>query len=98
MCHCIIPNVNFFAGIYVIIDRGISAPGYGRKVLYGLNAIEKRFLFQLMSTVQLPGVKGYDTQMVMHTGTCTSDVSLSTLVYLPVFNFFDQSIHVCVPQ
>ena len=30
-----------------------------------------------MSTVQLPGEKDYDTQMFMHTGTCTSDVSLA---------------------
>ena len=37
----------------VVIDRGISAPGHNRYVVYGLNTIEKRFLFQLMSTVQL---------------------------------------------
>ena len=30
-----------------------------------------------MSTVQLPVAKGYDTQMLMHTGTRTSDVSLA---------------------
>ena len=31
-----------------------------------------------MSTVQLPGEKGYDTQMVMHTETRTDDVSLAS--------------------
>ena len=28
--------------------------------------------------MQLPGKKVYDTQMFMHTGTCTSDVSLAS--------------------
>ena len=61
----------------VIIDRGISEPGHSREVLYSLNAIDKRFILQLMPNVQLPGAKSYDTQMVMHTVTCTSDVSLA---------------------
>ena len=62
----------------VIIDCGISALGHDREVVYGLSAIEKQFLFQLMSTVQLPGAKGYDTKMVMHTGTRTPNVSLAS--------------------
>ena len=45
----------------VIIYRGISAPGYVREVVDGVNAIYKSFIFQLMSTVQLEGTKGYDT-------------------------------------
>ena len=49
----------------VIIDRGISSPIHGREVLDGLNAIEKGFPLQLVSRVQLPGAKGYDTQMLM---------------------------------
>ena len=63
---------------YVIIDRGIIEPGHGREVVYGLNYIDKRFLLQLISIVQLPGPKSYDTQMVMHTGTRTYDVSLAS--------------------
>ena len=39
----------------VIIDYGISAPGHGREVIYGLNDIDKRYIYQLMSNVQLPG-------------------------------------------
>ena len=39
----------------LIIDRDISATIYVREVLYVLNAIAKRFLFQLMATVKLPG-------------------------------------------
>ena len=42
---------------YVIIGSGISAPLHGIKVVYGLNTIEKSFLFQLMPTMQLPGEK-----------------------------------------
>ena len=39
----------------VIIDRGISAPGHGKEVVDGLNAIGKRYTYQLMSNVQLTG-------------------------------------------
>ena len=63
---------------YIIIDHGISAPGHGREVVYGLNITKKRFLFPFIPTVQLTGAKGYATQIVIHTGTCTSDVSLSS--------------------
>ena len=47
------------------------------EVIDSLNAIGKSFIFQLMPIVQLTGAKGYDTHMVMHTGTCASDVSLA---------------------
>ena len=63
---------------YVIIGCDISATGHGREVVDGINFIEKRFLFKLISTVQIPGEKGYDTKMVIHTGIRTSDVSLSS--------------------
>ena len=62
---------------YVIINRGIISPVHDREVVYFLNAIEKSFIFQLMLTVKMTGAKVYDTQMVMHTGTCTSDLSFS---------------------
>ena len=62
---------------YGIIERGIIASVHGREVVDGLNTLDKRFIFQLMSTVQLPGEKRYYTQMVMHTGTHTYDVSLA---------------------
>ena len=55
----------------VIIYRGISAPGYGREVGDGINDIDKRFILQPISTVQLPGEKGYDTQVVnAHKNPC----------------------------
>ena len=61
----------------VIIDHGISATGFVREVLDRLNTIDKRFILQLISTVQILGEKGYDTQIVIHTVNCTSDVSLA---------------------
>ena len=61
---------------YVIIDRGLSASVNCREVVNGLNSIDKQFFFQLVSTVQLPVAKKYDTHMVMNTGTCASDTSL----------------------
>ena len=62
---------------YVIIERGIIATGHGREVLYSLNATGKRFILKLTLTMKLPGEKGYETQMVIHTGIRTSDVSLA---------------------
>ena len=29
----------------IIIDRGISAPGYGKEVVDGLNSIDKRYIY-----------------------------------------------------
>ena len=62
----------------VIIDHGISEPGHVIEELDGLKTIKKRFFFQLISTVKLLGEKMYATHMVMHTGTCTYDVSLAS--------------------
>ena len=69
-------------GFSIIIGRGISATRHDREVVYGINATKKQF--QLISTVQLPGAKGYDTQMVIHAGTRTSDVSLAREFKIPV--------------
>ena len=32
-----------------IIDRGISAPGHGKEVVDGLNAVYKRYIYQFIS-------------------------------------------------
>ena len=61
---------------YIIIDQGISAPGHGKEVVDGLNAVDKRYIYQLMSTVQLPGSNIFDSQKQMHTGNQKYDVSL----------------------
>ena len=41
----------------IIFDWGISAPGHGQQVVDGINVIYKRYMYQLISTVQLPGQK-----------------------------------------
>ena len=38
----------------IIFDQGISAHGHGKELVDGLNAINKRYMYQLMSNVQLP--------------------------------------------
>ena len=53
----------------ITIDRGISAPGHGKEVVDGLNAVDKLYTYQLMSTVQLPGSNIFDPQMQIHNGT-----------------------------
>ena len=60
----------------IIIDLGISASGNGKEVIYGLNDVDKRYIYQLISTVQLPGSKIFDSQMQMHTSDQQYDVIL----------------------
>ena len=38
----------------IIIDQFISAPGHGKEVVDGLNSVDKSYIYQLMSKVQLP--------------------------------------------
>ena len=45
----------------VITDQGISAPGHGTEVVYSLNSIAKRYIYKIMSNVQLPGSKTFDS-------------------------------------
>ena len=47
----------------IIIDRYISAPGHGKEVVDGLNSVDKRCIYQLMSNVQLPGSAIFDSQI-----------------------------------
>ena len=61
----------------IIIYCGKSAPGHGKEVVDGLNAVDKRYIYQLMSKVQLPGSVRFGSQIKMHTGTENKDVSLA---------------------
>ena len=53
----------------IIIDRFISAPGHDTEVAGGLNAVDKCYIYQMMSKVQLPRSVRFDSQIKMHTGT-----------------------------
>ena len=61
----------------ILIDRGISAPGHGKEVVDGINAIYKRYIYQLMSNVQLPGSKTFDSQILINYCTPKNDVSMA---------------------
>ena len=50
----------------IITDRGISEPGNGEYAVYGINAIDKRYVYQLRSNVQLPVSITFDSQILMH--------------------------------
>ena len=60
----------------VIIYWGISAPGNRKEVVDGRNSFDKRYIYQCMSNVQLPGSNKFDSQMQMHTSNQTDYVSL----------------------
>ena len=62
---------------YVIIDRDISAPGSCKEVVDVINAVDKRYIYQLISNVQLPGSVRFDSQIKINTGTENNDVSLA---------------------
>ena len=61
----------------IIFDRVISAPGHGKEVVGGLNAIENLYMYQLMSTVQISRSKLFEKQNLMNYCIQEKDVSLS---------------------
>ena len=61
----------------VIIDRIRSTPENGKEVVDRINDVDKRYTYQLMITVQLPGSNRFYSEMQMHTGNQKDDVSLA---------------------
>ena len=61
----------------IIFDWGISAPEHGKEVVDCLNAIDKRYIYQLISTVQISGSKIFGKNILMHSCTPKNDVSLA---------------------
>ena len=59
----------------IIIDKGIGAPGHGKYVVDGINDVDNRYIYQLMSTFKLTGPSIFDSQMQMDTGNKKNDVS-----------------------
>ena len=75
--------LSIFSQVYdVIIDRGVSEPVHG-EAFDGLNDTSKIFIYQLMENMQLAVEKGYETHMLIHSATSTTDVSLAR--ELPIF-------------
>ena len=60
----------------IIFDQGINAPGNGKEVVDELNDVDKHYIYQLMSTVQIPGSNIFDSQIQMRTVKKTYGVSL----------------------
>ena len=54
---------------YIIIDWGISAPGHGKEVVDGLYDVDRQYIYQLMSKVQLTESIRLGSHIRMHTGT-----------------------------
>ena len=61
----------------IIFARVISAPVHVKEIVDSINAIYKRYMYQLMSNVQLPGSNVFDSHILMHSCTQKQDVSLA---------------------
>ena len=61
----------------IITDQGISAPGHVKEVVNVLNDIDKQYIYQFMSNVQLSGSETFNSQIIMHSCTPKNDVSLA---------------------
>ena len=78
ICASSLYLMSFLSQCYsIIIDRGISAPGHGNRWLMVLMPFTKCYMYQLMSNVQLPVSKTFDSQILMHYCTPKKDVSLA---------------------
>ena len=60
----------------VTIDHGISAHGHGKEVVDSPNTIDKRYIYQLMSNIQLTGSNTFDSQVLMNSYTQNNYVRL----------------------
>ena len=61
----------------IIFYWGISSNGHRKEVVDSLNDIYKRYMYQLMSTVQLTVSKTFEKHILMHYCTPKKDVSLA---------------------
>ena len=61
----------------IIINKGISAPVHLKEVVDGINAIAKRYIYQLMSNVQLLVSKTFDSHIIMHSCTPKNDANMA---------------------
>ena len=59
------------------MDSGINAPRHGKEGVYGINDIDKQYIYQLISNVQLPASICFDSHIVMHSSTQNNDVNMA---------------------
>ena len=59
-----------------IIDCDLGAHGYIKEIVDGINAVDKRYIYQLMSSVQFPGSNRLISHMQMNTGNRKYDKRL----------------------
>ena len=78
ICASALYQISVISQCYsIIIDLGISAPGHGKEVIDGLNDVDKRHIYKLMSTVQFPASNRFYSHMKMHTGNQKYNISLA---------------------
>ena len=77
MCLRTATNDSYVSVYYIIIDLGINAPGHGKEVVDGINSFDKRYIYQLMSTVKLPVSKRFYFKIQICTVNQKYDVSLA---------------------
>ena len=61
----------------VVIDCAIGAPGHGKDVVDGLNAVDKRYLKTAMFRIINPEENGSEKTMNSHSATATGSVSFA---------------------
>ena len=61
----------------IIIYQGINEHGHGKEVVDGINDVDKRYIYQFMYTVKLPGSIIFDSHIQMHTVKQKYDLSLA---------------------
>ncbi len=60
-----------------MIDRTVGAPGHGKYVVDGLNAVDKRFLSNAMFCILFPEETKNSKSMQFHTATVTESFSFA---------------------
>ena len=74
ICATELSLVSILAHSYhIIIYHAVGAPGHGRDFVDGLNSTYKRFLYVLITTVELPGALAYNSYMTIHTLSVNKD-------------------------
>ena len=78
ICASVVYHMSVMPQCYsVIIDQGWSAPGHGKEVVDGINPVDQRYIYQLMSTVKFTGSNIFGSHIQMHTGNHNNGLSLA---------------------